>query len=516
MLAAGAAGLASACSSGTSSPPRPTPGTPASPGSATAAGHTHSSGVDWSRLARHVEGTLARPGDPSYDSVRLVENPRYDAARPLAVLSVASAHDVATALAFAQDHDLPVALRSGGHSYPGWSAGDGGGVPRSLVLDLRPMSGVSLSSAALPAGQVATVGAGAALAPVYDSLGSRGRAIAGGSCATVGIAGLTLGGGVGVLTRAMGLTCDAVTSIQVVTADRRVRTVSAVQDPDLFWALRGGGGGHLGVVTSFRFATSPAPTISTVYLRWPLAAAPQVLPVWQEWAPRTDARLWSTLKALGGDRHPDGPVLVLAGTWTGPASGVDAALSWLVDHTPAPAVRSTHVGSYRDTMLSYAGCLAVPISRCHTGPGGALEREAFSATSHIAYDALTPAGIGEVVDRVASVPAGLLEAGVSLDALGGRVRDVEPAATAFVHRNALATVQYTATYTSGPATTADTYVRSFRRAMTPHWGDHAYVNYADPTLPHPGSAYFGANLPRLRAVARTYDPDGFFTQPQGY
>ena len=119
VLAAGAAGLASACSSGTSSPPRPTPGTPASPGSATAAGHTHSSGVDWSRLARHVEGTLARPGDPSYDSVRLVENPRYDAARPLAVLSVASAHDVATALAFAQDHDLPVALRSGGHSYPG-------------------------------------------------------------------------------------------------------------------------------------------------------------------------------------------------------------------------------------------------------------------------------------------------------------------------------------------------------------------------------------------------------------
>src|SRR6476619_2612950 len=142
-----AAGLASACSSGSGSPPAPTPGTPASPGSATAAGHARRSGVDWSRLARHVEGTLARPGDPAYDTVRLVENPRYDAARPLAVLSVASAPDVATALAFAQDHDLPVALRSGGHSYPGWSAGDGGGVPRSLVLDLRPMSGVSLSSA---------------------------------------------------------------------------------------------------------------------------------------------------------------------------------------------------------------------------------------------------------------------------------------------------------------------------------------------------------------------------------
>jgi len=509
VLAAGAAGAVSACTpSHSTSPPRPLASTPSSP---TAVGASRVTDAAWSRLARHVSGTLARPGDASYDAVRLVENPRYDAARPLAVLSVASAQEVATALAFAQDHGVPVALRSGGHSYPGWSAGDGGGVPRSLVLDCRPLSRVSLGSDG-----AATIGAGAALAHVYDVVGSHGRAVAGGSCATVGVGGLTLGGGVGVLVRAMGLTCDAVTAMRVVTADRRVRTVTADEDGDLFWALRGGGGGHLGVVTSFTMRTSTAPTVSTVFLQWPLSAAPDVVPVWQAWAPHADPRLWSTLKALGGQRHPAGPVLELAATWVGPPASFDRQLRGLLDHVVAPGVRVPHVRGYREAMLAYAGCLDVPAAQCTTGPGGALTRERFSGTSNVAYEPLSTAGVADLVAGVRSVPAGLVEAGVSLDALGGRVRDLAPGDTAFVHRRALATEQYTATYASGPATTADSYVRGFRRRMTPHWGDHAYVNYSDPTLRHPGTAYFGANLARLRSVARTYDPDGFFTQPQGY
>src|SRR5262249_51819740 len=160
-----------------------------------------------------------------------------------AVLSVASARDVATAFAFAQDHGVRVAIRSGGHSYPGWSAGNG-----ALVIDVRPLHAVSLN------GTTATIGAGASLVQVYDALGTRGRGIAGGSCPTVGVAGLTQGGGVGVLTRAYGLTCDAVTAMRVVLADGRIVTATADQEPDLYWALRGGGGGHLGVVTSLRMS----------------------------------------------------------------------------------------------------------------------------------------------------------------------------------------------------------------------------------------------------------------------
>jgi FAD/FMN-containing dehydrogenase len=493
-MAAGALGAVSACTSDPQSPPGPTRPTATPTGSVT--GSAGPSKVGWSQLRRSVQGSLARPSDPTYDEVRLLENPRYDGQRPLAVLS------------FARDHDLPIAIRSGGHSYPGWS---GGGSPRALVIDCRPLSQVRMK------GDTATIGAGAALARAYDVTGSRGRAIAGGSCATVGVGGLTLGGGVGVLTRAMGLTCDAVQSMQVVTADGQVRTASADQEPDLYWALRGGGGGHLGVVTSFDFATSPAPTLNTVYLEWPFSTAAQVIDAWQQWAPGADAGLWSTLKALGGQKHPDGPTLLLSGTWTGSAGSFDGQLAGLLDHVPAPSVRSTHTRGYRDAMLSYAGCATIPIERCTTGPGGSLDREAFAATSHVMYDELDSPGIADLLDQVkASRSAGLLEAGISMDALGGRVRDLGPGDTAFVHRDALATVQYTATFPPGTATGADSYVRGFRAAMLPHWGNHAYVNYADPTIRDYRTAYFGANADRLAQVRSTYDPDHFFTQPQDF
>jgi len=254
LLAAAAVGALSACSDDDpGSPPAPSgTGTPSAPSSTTAtAGSSAPSKAAWQGLGRSVQGSLVLPSDPDYDQVRLLQNPRYDGEKPLAVLSVRSPQDVAAGLAFAQDHAIPVAVRSGGHSYPGWS---GGGSPRALVIDCRPLDQVSLD------GTTATIGSGAALAQVYGTIGDQGRAIAAGSCATVGVAGLTLGGGVGVLTRALGLTCDAVTSMQVVTADGSVRTASAREEPDLFWALRGGGGGHLGVVTSFGFETSAAPT----------------------------------------------------------------------------------------------------------------------------------------------------------------------------------------------------------------------------------------------------------------
>jgi FAD/FMN-containing dehydrogenase len=462
--------------------------------------------IHWAKLRRAVQGSLALPSDPTYDQVRLTQNPRYDAERPLAVLSVRSPADVATGLKFAQDHDLPIAIRSGGHSYPGWS---GGGSPRALVIDVRPFSQVRLT------GTSATIGSGAALAHVYDRISARGRAIAAGSCPTVGIAGLTLGGGVGVLTRAYGLTCDFVKRVQVVTADGAVRTASRHHEPDLFWALRGGGGGHLAVVTAFKLKTVTAPTLHTAFLQWPSSATTAVLQAWQAWAPTNDARLWSTCKVLGGQKHTSGPVVLVSVTWTGPAAAFESRLAGLLQHVPPPSVSTRAARSYREAMFSYAGCSSVPAAQCTTGPGGALQRESLAATSHVAYDALDGAGIATLVNQVHAAD-GLLEAGISIDALGGRVADVAPDATAFVHRLALATVQYTATYPPGTATKADAFVRGFRAAMLPHWGNHAYVNYADPTLTDYRAAYFGANAARLGQVRATYDPHGFFTQPQDY
>ena len=325
LLAAGAAAL-TGCSSSSdstfSSPP-----SPRSSASPTVSRTTVPTEADWQLLARHVHGSLALPGTSTYDTVRLVQNPRYDGAKPLAVLSVANAGDVATGLSFAQDHSVPVAIRSGGHSYPGWSAGDG-----ALVVDVRSLDTVSLD------GTSVTVGAGAALLPVYDALAARGRGIGAGSCPTVGIAGLAQGGGVGVLTREHGLTCDQVTSMEVVLADGRTVTADVEREPDLFWALRGGGGGHLGVVTSFTLTTFEASDITRDFLTWPLAAAREVVPAWLASAPGADRRLWSTLKLLGGEKHTSGPELLLSATWTGSASAMDAARRCrLVGFRPGPS-----------------------------------------------------------------------------------------------------------------------------------------------------------------------------------
>ncbi len=473
---------------------------------------------DWAALRSAVTGSLLLPSSQGFAVAKLTENPRFDAAEPLAILQVASAADVGAALAFARTYRLPVALRAGGHNYVGWSAGGaaGSGVPASFVISTAALDTIAFSADA----SSVVVGAGATLAAVYDAVGSRGRAIAGGSCATVGITGLTLGGGVGVLVRSFGLACDQLTEIELVTADGVVHTANTTSDSDLFWASRGGGGGILGVVTKLTFATRPAPTVTEWHYAFPFASAAAVVGTWQKWAPTSDPRNWSTLKLLGGlAKHPDGPSVGVSGTWTGPAADLATQLAPLLAGLPAPLAHSSVTRSYRDSMLDYAGCLGLPMSECTTGPGGKLVRESSSGTSSIGYTALDGGGISALLAQVqaAQAVAGIREGGISMDALGGQVATVAGDATAFPHRSALWTVQYTGTFPDGADPgPIDAYVRGFRAAMTPHWGDHAYVNYPDASLADPGTAYWGDNLPRLDSIKKKYDPAGFFTQPQSY
>src|SRR5207247_7511275 len=165
--------------------------------------------------------------------------------------------------------------RGGGHSYGGYSTTPG------VVIDVSRIAGVQV----VPTGRTATVGAGARLIDVYDALWRHGLTIPAGSCATVGIAGLTLGGGVGFSARQLGLTCDRLHSAQVVLASGTAVRCSAAEHRDLFWALRGGGGGNFGIVTHFTFRPAPVDKVATFSIEWPWAQAEQAVAAWQKFAP---------------------------------------------------------------------------------------------------------------------------------------------------------------------------------------------------------------------------------------
>ncbi|GAA2748844.1 FAD-binding oxidoreductase [Amnibacterium kyonggiense] len=487
----GMSGLLAACTDGSPTPPTRTATTEPVP--------TPTGPATWSALAAATTGTLLRPGSSGWDAARVLRNPRYDDADPLGILRVASAEDVAAGFAFARATRMPVALRAGGHSYTGWSAGGAPGtdVPRSLVISTADLRSIDVASD----GGTVTIGPGARLLDVYERLAAAGRAIGAGSCATVGIGGLTLGGGLGVLVRSFGLTCDQLTAATLVTPDGRQHRVSATAEPDLFWACRGGGGGTVGAVTSLTFRTRPAPEVLTFGIAFPWAAAADVVAAWQRWAPTADRRLWSSLKLLGGTRHPGGPSVTVSGTWTGPRTAADAAVDGFIRDTGAtPLAHTATSASYGTAMRALAG-------------NGARASEA--ATSSVGTKPLDAVGIRTLVGQVegASSVAGVTEGGVALDALGGAVADPAATDTAFPWRSALWTAQYTATFADGadPAP-FDAVVRGFRAAMRPSWGDAAYANYCDAAITDP-SAYFGGNTERLRGIARAADPDGLLRQP---
>ena len=440
-------------------------------------------------MARQLSGPLLRPTSAGYPAAARFYNPRFDAtAHPAAIALCASAADVAACVRFAAEGGAPLRLRAGGHSYGGWSTGPG------LVADVSHMSAVTVNTA----GGVARIGAGAQLSNVYAALAAQGVAIAAGSCPTVGVTGLTLGGGVGVLTRAFGLTCDAVRSVQIVTADGKVREVDADTDPDLFWALRGGGGGSFGAVTALTMAVQPAPSVQTFFLDWAFSHAEAVVAAWQQWMSGADKRLWSTCKLLA-DPGQGALHARVAGTWIGPSSELRSRLAPLRSQVGAsPTTSSVRSLSYVQAMLLEAGCSNETAAECVTNALTPAKRQPFAATSAVVTTPLPAAGIAAAVQGVRGglEISNMVEGGVSFDALGGAVAAVAPSATAFVHRQALATVQYSATWASMSSGTGqvdpapfDAFVHGERSALAPWTGSGAYVNYADPQIADYGNAY---------------------------
>ncbi|WP_433594415.1 FAD-binding oxidoreductase [Nocardia sp. CA-145437] len=478
-LGVGVAGLSSVTGCGPEGLPRAE--TPAGP-------------VDWEGLRRRLAGTLNLPSDSGYGTAKLAFNPVFDSRRPAAVAQVTNASDVQACVNAAASARIPVAARSGGHSYGGYSTPDNG-----LVVDLGSMSGVEVK----PDG-TAVIGAGARLMDVYSALAKAGRCLPAGSCPTVGIAGLTLGGGLGVLTGKYGLTCDNLISAQVVTADGTVRTASATSEPDLFWALRGGGGGNFGIVTSFTFKTVAAPRLAVFQVRFPAGSLTEVLGAWQTFTASAPDEFWSTLGISAGSP----PTCRINGCYVGSESTMNALLDKLVAATRTqPSNRYSLSKDYLSAMMYFGGCANYSVEQCRPdwNGGGVLGRESFTASSRVLTKPLADPS------RLTALLTGRSGMDVLLDSMSGAPTRIGAKDTAFPYRGALATAQIYVGATTPEARTAVNEVRDGLGALT---GNTAFVNYIDPGLSNWATAYYGDNASRLRGIAKHYDPAGVFTFDQ--
>ncbi|MBG0854228.1 FAD-binding oxidoreductase [Streptomyces spinoverrucosus] len=465
--------------------------------------------ANWSALARDLDGPLIRPGDASWPTAHRLYNTRFDALKPAAVAYVAHQDDIGTTLAYARAHDIRVAIRNGGHSYAGWSSGNG-----RLIIDVSKLNRVRAS------GDTAVVGAGAKLIDVYRALAAKGVTIPAGSCPTVGVSGLVLGGGHGVVSRAYGLTCDSLTRATLVTANGKRITADATTHKDLFWALRGAGNGNFGVVTELHFRTHPAPQAVSAYLTWPWSRAAAVVKAWQEWGPDQPDEIWSSLhlaSAAGGT-----PTVSVAAFSLGTYRELQNAVDRLAARVGASASSvSLRRRSYEEAMEVYAGCSSFSTdAQCHlpgTTPGrspeGALGRETYAARSDFFDRSVSAAGIRALLAQITSVRGGA--GSIAFTALGGAINRVSPTATAFVHRRSRMLAQYIASWRAGTSgTTAQSWLTSAHGAMRPYASGAAYQNYTDPTLKDWRKAYYGDAAPRLTRLKRTYDPNRMFTYPQ--
>jgi FAD/FMN-containing dehydrogenase len=430
-----------------------------------------------------LTGRIIWPQDPSYDEARQSFNARFSRF-PAAIVVCDNINDVGNAVRWAHQERVPLRARSGGHSYEAFSVADGG-----LVIDVGGLTDVDVD---LSRGE-AVIGAGVRMLDCYRRLWDHGVTIPAGACPGVGIAGLTLGGGIGFLSRQYGLTCDNLVAVELIDADGRTIRASEEKHPDLFWAMRGGGGGNFGIATAFTFRVHPIGDVVTCTVTWPWDDVAEVLDAWQRWAPFVDERLCVALAIA----HPSAGTISATGLFTSSTAELPSLLEPLLQAgTPGtPVIQSL---PYFTAVEQFAGPAITSVN--------------FKNASSLAYDPLPAEAIAILVEHLRAAP--FASALVGFFPLGGAIATIDSITTAFVHRRALFDLQYqTYWWDDAAASTSIAWVRDLRAAMVPYTTG-AYVNYVDADLLDWEHAYYGSNLPRLKQVKTDYDPDDVFHGPQ--
>lgn len=396
---------------------------------------------------------------------------------------------VSICIQWATANAVPFATRNGGHSYEGFSQSSG------LVIDLRLMNKINLTSNA----DTAMVEGGARLGQVYTALSARQKAIPAGSCPSVGVSGHTTGGGYGLLARPFGLACDSLQAIEIVDAQGQILKASALQNQELFWACRGGGGGSFGVITKLQFKTSHVPEVTTFGVTWTANQrdAKKLLQAWQQWAPSSPTEITSLMRFT---TNGNGTFTVrMVGQTTGSANALNKELT------------NNLLRVKKQDKYTYKSKPFIEAVKQFGGDMNAIPSVYMKGKSDYVNEVM---GDEVMTTLFTQMPAGIA---VIFDSYGGAIKKLSDQATAFAHRSKpIASIQYYAEWTNKSLTASRlSSMSTYYNSLRPYMPGSAYVNYCDLDLgDNYGRAYWGDNFERLIDVKTAYDPDNVFSHAQ--
>src|SRR4249919_3103672 len=434
-------------------------------------------------LAGQISGPVLGPEDAGYDAARAVHNGLIDR-RPAVIVRCRKTSDVVAALALARREGLEVSIRGGGHNVAGRAVTDGG-----VMIDLAEMKGIAID----PDRSIATAEGGVIWAELNAAAAEHGRAVTGGVISTTGIAGYTLGGGLGWLMAKYGLAADNLLAVELVTAEGDVLDVDATSHPDLFWALRGGGG-NFGVATSFTYRLHPVEMIVGGLVAHPIDAAPDLLRFYRD----AVADASDDLSVFAGLVHaPDG-------------SGAKLA-ALVVFHTGDAGEAERELEPFKtwgSPLVVEVGPMPYPVMNTILDagyPAGALNYWLSSFAGGLPDELIDIAA-----EQFSTVPSPMTA--ILLEHFHGAVTRVGVTETAVPHRAEGWNLLIPSVWTDPAETEANiSWTRETFAALRPHFGTGRWLNYlGDDQADDAIRAAYGPNYDRLREVKRRYDPDNVF------
>jgi hypothetical protein len=434
-----------------------------------------------------ADGKVLRPGDAGFNDL-LPFNLR-TSTRPAVIAQCLTPHGVSLAVQWARQNEFALCSHAGGHSYEGFSSCPG------IMIDVRQMNAVVIDSA----NQTARIGAGCLLGDVAEKLFAKKLALPAGTCKPVGIAGLTLGGGHGLASRKFGLTCDNLLSAHLVDANGNELNASATENPDLFWALRGGGGGNFGIVTEFTFKVHPVDRVIAFRIVWPNNYPTASLKAFQSFAKSAPDELGFVYVMSGGQGHITG--IRCTGLYLPKTAGQTPTVSKL-------KALLDPLLSVGDPTLTTKQFSYIEAARYFAGNGDP-DRVYFKGKSDYSVGALSSDGVATFIKALRNSASPVA---VIFEAYGGAINRVAETDTAFPHRGTTRfCMQYYSEWSASSSTNKNVAaIRALYAAMRPHLPGYSYVNYIDLDLTDYAPAYYKGNLPRLQAIKQQYDPDNFF------